>query len=333
MTRILVIRLGAMGDVLMTTPTLRALKATFPDAEITYITGKGLGPVIQGNPNATEVIEFDKTLSGFGKLLPVLAKTRWELVVNLQPSAKTAILTLAAHGKKTLTYRRNHDFHAVENALQTLVPLGIDPATCSKHTEFSIPGEAHKKIDALLAERKIENSDTLVLVTPGATAPSRQWPLENLVAFLDLLTETRPGWRVGFFGGGGDRAIAEEALKKVKSPAKLENFIGKTNLKESGALLARADALVTMDTGPMHLAAAVGTPLVALFGATSVRRTGPAPPPPGARKPRVPLTLVHSDGLSCVPCMQRECARGDLACLSRQRPEDVLLALEKQVHQ
>ncbi len=327
------IRLGAMGDVLMTTPTLRALKQKFPDSEITYVTGKGLGPVVEGNPNVTEVWEFDKTLSGFGKLLPVLAKTRWELVVNLQPSAKTKVLMLSANGGKSLTYRRDHNFHAVENTLQTLVPLGIDPALCSKHTEFTVPNEARASVDALLAERKIENSDTLVLVTPGATAPSRQWPLENLVAFLDLLAETRPTWRVGFFGGGGDKAIAEEALKKVKSPAKLDNFIGKTNLKESGALLARADALVTMDTGPMHLAAAVGTPLVALFGATSVLRTGPAPPPPGARKPKVPLTLVHNEGLSCVPCMQRTCARGDLACLSRQRPEDVLLALEKQVHQ
>jgi ADP-heptose:LPS heptosyltransferase len=109
------------------------------------------------------------------------------------------------------------------------------------------------------------------------------------------------------------------------------NFIGKTNLKESGALLARADALMTVNTGPMHLAAAVGTPLVALFGATSVARTGPAPTPPGARKPKIPLTLVHNDGLDCVPCMKRECARGDLACLARQRPEDVLLALEKQL--
>lgn len=331
MTRILVIRLGAMGDVLMTTPTLRALKEKFPDAEIAYVTGKGLGTVVAGLPSVETVIEFDKTAKGFLALAPKLRAARFNLTVNLQPSVKTHLLALAAGAKTTLTYKRDHAFHAVENTLKTLAPLGIDVEKCSRFTEFAIPDDAHAKVKALLAERGISESETLVLVTPGATAASRQWPLENLVAFLDLLTETRPAWRVGFFGGGGDKAIAEEALKRVKRPERLENFIGATNLKESGALLARADALVTMDTGPMHLAAAVGTPLVALFGATSPARTGPAPTPPHARKPKTPLPLIHSEGLTCVPCMQRTCARGDLACLARLEPQRVLEALEEQL--
>ena len=364
MTRILIIRLGAMGDVLMTTPTLRALKEKFPDAEITYVTGKGLGPVVishtptppapeSATPSASEwvsesclaeypfaepegsrgvrageVIEFDKTAKGFLALAPKLRAARFDLCVNLQPSLKTYLLALVAGAKTTLTYKRDHGFHAVENTLQTLAPLGIDVAKCSRHTEFAIPDEAHARVRALLKGRGISEGEKLVLVTPGATAESRQWPLENLVAFLDLLTETRSMWRVGFFGGGGDRHIAEAALAQVKSPERLVSFLGATNLKESGALLARADALVTMDTGPMHLAAAVGCPIVALFGATSPARTGPAP---NVRRPVQPLVLVHNEGLDCVPCMRRTCARGDRACLARLEPQRVLEALEKQL--
>ncbi|MGC4047959.1 MAG: glycosyltransferase family 9 protein [Armatimonas sp.] len=331
MKRILIIRLGAIGDVLMTTPTVRALKAKYPEAEITYITGKGLGTVLKGLPALSEVMEFDKTAKGFLALAPELRKRSFNLTVNLQPSIKTGLLRMAAGAKHTLTYKRDHAFHAVENTLKTLEPLGIDPAACSRYTEFAIPDEAHQKVDALLAERGITDNSPLVLVTPGATAPSRQWPVENLVAFLDLLTENRPTWHVGFFGGGGDKAIAEAALAQVRHPERLLNFIGATNLKESGALLVRANALVTMDTGPMHLAAAVGCPLVALFGATSTKRTGPAPPPPTARVMRTPLTLVHTEGLDCVPCMERTCKRGDLACLTRLSPQAVLSALEKQL--
>ena len=115
----------------------------------------------------------------------------------------------------------------------------------------------------------------------------------------------------------------------MKRPERLANFIGATNLKESGALLARADALVTMDTGPMHLAAAVGCPIVALFGPTSPARTGPAPN--HVRRAFQPLVLVHRDGLDCVPCMKRTCARGDRACLARLEPQRVLEALERQL--
>lgn len=331
MKQILIIRLGAIGDVLMTTPTVRALKAKYPEAELTYVTGKGLSSVLAGLPYLSEVIEFDKTLKGFMALAPKLQAKKFDLTINLHPSIKTGLLRLAAGAKHTLTYKRDHAFHAVENTLKTLEPLGIDPATCSRYTEFAIPETAHEKVATLLTDRGVSSDSPLVLVTPGATAPSRQWPVENLVAFLDLLTETRPHWRVGFFGGGGDKAIAEAALAQVKHPERLLNFIGATNLKESGALLRRASALVTMDTGPMHLAAAVGCPLVALFGATSTRRTGPAPPPPTARIMRTPLTLVHTEGLDCVPCMERTCKRGDLACLTRLSPQSVLTALEAQL--
>lgn len=320
-----------MGDVLMTIPTVRALKETYPDAVITYVTGKGLTSALSGLPFLAQVREFDKTLAGFREMAPWLRRLEFDLCVNLQPSLKTRLLALASGAKRTLTYRRDDALHAVDNALATLLPLGIQREKCSRHTEFSIPDDAREKAAALLAERGIGPSEKLILVTPGATAPSRQWPVANLVAVLDLFAEQHPDWRVGFFGGVGDKALAEEAMSKVARPERVLNFIGATNLKESGALLARADALMTVNTGPMHLAAAVGCPIVALFGAWSAERTAPAPPPPAVPRGRIPLTLTSAEGLDCFPCFEKTCRRGDTACLARLAPETILEALEQQV--
>jgi ADP-heptose:LPS heptosyltransferase len=341
--RILLARFGAMGDLLLSTPTIRALRRRFPEAEISYIVGKGLGDMLRGHPDLAEVIEFDKrsdarpaSFVAFGRQLRA---RRFDVYVNLQRSVKTMLLGVACGAPRRLVYRRDHSLqaqdgrmlHSVDNFLRTVAPLGIDIAACDRHLDYAVPSTAQEKVAQLLHEKGIAAHDRLVLVNPGASAASRQWPVSNLAAMLDLLVSRRSDLRVALIGGrGADQQIARDTLSRMSQAHAVLDLVAAVDLKQTGALLQRADVMVSMDTGPMHMAAAVGTPLVALFGATSPDRTGPTPPPPGSRAV-MPMALVHRDGLGCVPCQARACKRGDIACLSRQSPEAVLAAIERQL--
>lgn len=343
MKAILVARFGAIGDILMATPTLRALRDKYPQARLVHLLERPLGDVLRGLAYVDAVIEFDKKTglrpTNFFPLAQRLRSERFDLYVNLQYSAKTALIGIASGARTRLVYRKDDGLradgtrlHSVDNYLETLRPLGIDPAGCTRHLDFQIPAEATARIAERLTGLGIDQDATLVLVNPGASAASRQWPVESLAAFLDHARRARPDWRLALTGGPGrDQEIAAAVLARVERPDTVVDLVGKTSFKETGALLRRADAMVTMDTGPMHLAAAVGTPLVALFGPTAPQRTGPAPPPPNARRAVLPLALVHTDGLDCVPCMSRTCRRGDLACLVRQSPESVVAAVDRQL--
>ena len=343
--RILIARFGAMGDLLLSTPTIRALKRRFPRAEISYIVGKGLGDMLRGHPDLAEVIEFDKRADA--RPAPLLAfcrqlrAKRFDVYVNLQRSVKTVIFGLASGAPVRLVYRRDHSLqpgsgrmlHSVDNFLRTVAPLGIDPAQCDRHLDYHVPDAAHEHVAQLLQQHGIGDGVPLVLVNPGASAVSRQWPVDSLARLLDLLVAQRSDLRVALIGGrGDDQQIAQQTLARMARPQAVLDLVAAVNLKQTGALLQRADVMVTMDTGPMHIAAAVGTPLVGLFGATSPDRTGPAPPPPRSRGV-VPLALVHRDGLDCVPCQARACKRGDVACLAGQQPQAVLAAIETKLRQ
>lgn len=344
--RILIVRFGAMGDLVLTTPVIRALRRQWPQAEISYIVGRGLADTLRGHPDLAEVIEFDKREDARpARLLAFLKRIRarrYDLFVNLQRSVKTVLIGAASGAPLKVTYRRDgrvqpgsgQRLHAVENFLRTLAPLGITAeaqAAVGRHLDFVWPQAALSAVESLLDGHGLGAGRPLVLVNPGASAPSRQWPVAQLAACLDEVATAHPDWGLALIGGrGADQQTAKETLAAMRQPGRVVDLVAAVDLKQTGALLARADALVTMDTGPMHIAAAVGTPLVGLFGATAVDRTGPTPPPPGSRGV-LPLALVHREGLDCVPCEQRECRRGDLACLARQSPAVVRAAVERQL--
>jgi len=335
MKRICVARFGAIGDLLMTTPVLRALHRTYPGVHVTYIVGKGLGDVVSGLPTVQEVIEFDKSADvrpdRFLPLLERLQHRRYDAYINLQRSVKTVILGWGSGARATLTYRRTdrrdvagRRQHSVDNFLETVRPLGIDPAACDRHLDFAIPADAVESCERLLEEIGIHPESPLLLVNPGASAPSRRWTSERLAETLTALKHQFRGHALAVCGGkGDDQALSAAAIAQCGLP--VFDLAGKTSLKETGALLRRAALLITGDTGPMHLAAAVGTPMVALFGPTDADRTGPMASAPDRRRGNgLPMILQDRDGLACAPCMARTCLRGDQECLRRLTPERIV---------
>ena len=194
------------------------------------------------------------------------------------------------------------------------------------------PNEARIRVSERLTEAGVGANDKLVLVNPAASHLVNRWPKDHIAALIRGAShDLGPNVRVGLIGGPMDIPLADKVVDRVADDTRagLINWAGKLSIKELGAVLERADVLVTGDTGPMHIAAAVGTPIVALFGPADPDRTGPVNHA-GLRAPRgQSLVVVNREGLTCVPCRKRYCRRGDTACMTQLSAARVLEAVKE----
>jgi heptosyltransferase-2 len=330
--RICVVRLGGMGDILLATPAVRALARYYGTSDIDFIVGRGMRPALEGIPYLREIVEFDKggpdaRLSHFLPFLGRIRARRYDLFVNFHPSVKTILMAKASGAPQQITFhkdrRRQPDTgrvrHAVDDFAKDLTPLGIG-AVEDRALDFVVPADARERVRALLCESGVGPEDTLLVINPAATRDVNRWPPEKFVALLDALGTALPGVRAVLSGGPGDRELVDGILAATRATA--TNLAGRVNIKELGALLARADVVLTADTGPMHIASAVGAPLVVLSGAADPDRTGPLS--------RKDLVVINRE-LSCVPCQARTCRRGDIACMTQMPVEWVLNALRQRL--
>lgn len=332
--RICIVRLGGMGDILLATPSVRALAQHYNTDRIDFIVGKGMRPALEGISylRGGEIIEFDKggDDARWGNFLPFLSNLRgrcYDLFVNFHPSVKTGLMAMASRACQVITFRKDRRRqpdtgrvrHAVDDFAKDLKPLGI-PSVEDRRMDFFVPEAARLRVDDLLRERGITPEDSLLVVNPAATRIINRWPPEYFVEFFDRLSVERPDVRLVLSGGPGDRELAGSIAGATRAP--LANLAGAVNVKELGALLERADTVLTADTGPLHIASAVGAPIVCLSGAADPDRTGPLG--------RNDLVVINRD-LSCVPCQGRTCKRGDIACMTQMPVDWVLRDVKKRL--
>ena len=330
--RVLFIRFGGLGDILMTTPTLRALKSRFPDARIDYLVGRGFREVLDGHPSVARVTEFDKR---GGDMLPhrlvrfllALRREKYDLIINLQPSFKTKWMTHLAHPRHCLTFHKDQLIqaatsrrrHAIDDFRRVLDPL-LGSREETHEMDFVVPRAAQERIDALLNECDVDREDRLVIVHPSANHRVNRWPLDHF-ASLCMSIGKKSRCRIALTGSRRDCGLVKALKKSLGASDNAIDLCGRLSIKEFGALLMRADAFVTGDTGPMHMASALNTPTISLFGAADPDRTGP-------RSRRADVLRVNT--LPCVPCHCRKCRFGrQAACMSELRPETVLAAVER----
>jgi lipopolysaccharide heptosyltransferase II len=300
---ILIIKPGAIGDLLQITPTIRELKKRMPNARITIMVGiEGTIPLFTYNPHVAEVLVYDrkgrhKGVAAFCRLLWQIVSTRYDVVINFQRSnIGIWLITLAALPLKVLVYHktRTRRIHAVLNHLETIRPLGIDIEHADLELELRIPVE-----DEQIAETIIQAADLagrpLIAINPGASNLIKCWPTHKFSKLIDRLQrEMNVG--VVVVGGPGEQSLYDSIAENLEHPPL--NLIGKTSLLTLGAILKRCVTLVSGDTGPLHLATAVGTRVVALFGAIDPDRTGPIG--------KGHVVVRHPD-VPCVPCVAKKC--------------------------
>lgn len=309
---ILIIKPGAIGDLLQLTPVVRALHGKFPQAGIFVLVGSAAtATLFQHDPLVQGTIIFDKrgehrSPLALAKLWLKLYRLGFDLVINFQRSnVKSWFLASAAFPCRTLVYHKagKRIVHAVVNHLETLAPLHIsaDDTVLEMH-----PGPTAEDYAVRLAANEGWTEQAVIALNPGASHPVNRWGVEKFAQLADRLAE-QLSTKVVIVGGKEDRSLADEIAGMSRTKPLI--LAGQTDLLQLGAVLRKCAILVSGDTGPMHMATAVGTRVVALFGAADPARTGPVGP--GHR-------VIQAAGIDCVPCRSRRCTNKEfLQCMEK----------------
>jgi heptosyltransferase-2 len=308
---VLVIRYSALGDVVLATSVLDPLRARFPDARIEWVTSPAYAPLLEGLPGLERVHRLGRGGLREAVNLAVTLRGRFDLAIDLQNKVKSAIVARAA-GRRQLVFRRRtprqtalallgvdppvEGPHATQLYADVLRPLGIDRPG---RIRVVLPAAARDAAAAALSGA----GRPRVAVAPGASQASKLWPVERFAAVADALAEQ--GASIVLAGGPADA----ETLNRFRAACRAPVAGDLTRLPVEGlaAGLASVDLLLACDSGPVHLASAVGTPVLALFGPTSPERWGPAPP-----------GKAIGIGIDCAPCSNHggpRCPKGHHRCL------------------
>jgi heptosyltransferase II len=304
--RILVITLSNVGDIILTTPVIRALAKEFPDARIDIMVGPSGKEIFEKDPRIFKTIVYDKHLPMIQKrrLQQKLAKLHYDLIVDL----KNTIFPLLLGPKfRTATIQRFPKAiqHSSKKHLYRLKSLGMDDL--EERSYIYIPAEDEQYIDKFIKDHNI--TDPIVVINPGAKSHLKRWMAEGFAEVADrLVSECKAS--VILIGMPEDKEVVGKVLFKMKE--KHYNLVGKTNIRQLAALLKRAKVLVTNDSAPLHLGCAVGTKVLAIFGPTSPEKYGPTGD----------LDIVMSTKLSCSPCESATC-KFNYECMKLIPSEDV----------
>ena len=328
-----------IGDTVLTVPFLRNLRRSEPDAFIAWMVAPGSSDVVKGIPYVNEMIYWDpvtihadsrgthRTLSAKMAFIKELRGKHFDKVYVLKRSLSSAIIAwlsgarqrigFETEGRGFLLTRRvpyRHDRHEVENFLDVLRSDGVNVE--DDFLEIWTTAQEEERAGRVLADAGLAESRQLAMIHPFSAVPERGWPLENFAELAFRLCRDA-GCRPVIVGGIGDI----ETFKKVKPlfGERTLDLVGKCTLRETMALLKRCALFVGNDSGIMHLAAAAGTPLVALFGPQSPVKFGP-----WSQRAKV----IYK-GMPCSPCRQKfftECepsARMRPACMEAISVEEV----------
>jgi lipopolysaccharide heptosyltransferase I len=344
---ILIVKLSALGDVTHTLPALTALRRAHPSARIAWLVEAAAAPLVTGHPALNEVLiwprrEFTRALrsghwAGAWRVLRAflrdLRAVRYDVVLDFQGLLKSAVWVALARGDRKVGWGRgmarsegsylflnervpavSMEVHALERGLLLLEAIGIPRGPVVYDLPITV--EARTRAEQLLQTGGIGARDRFVALHPMTRWPTKQWSSERFAAVADAVRAQ--GFPAVFTGATEDRAGVDAVFACLKGPAL--RLDGRLDLKTLAAVFERAAVVVSTDTGPMHMAAAVGTPVVAVFGPTAPNRTGPY----GCTH------RVVRAGVACSPCFSRTCRSSvgePMACMKRLETVDVIRAV------
>ena len=336
--RICIIKPSAMGDVVQTLPILPALRERFPQARICWVISRSLQSLVQGHPDLDDVILYDRRGSwrDWWTLLRRLRGERFDLVFDLQGLLRSACMSWATGARLRIGLETAREGSHL--ACHTLLPdTGrLVPAHLRYWRVAEALGLGHleRKTDVVIQRADLVRANewlsvvrgARLAVQPGARWQTKQWPVERFAA-VAAKAYRQFGFSSIVVGGPEDRALGTEfemQLKRFVPAARVLNLVGQTSLTELAAVLLSSDAMLSNDSGPMHLAAALQLPVVGVFTCTDPVRSGP---PPG-------LHELVSAPVSCAGSYKKKCPhRGcrQLECFTALEVERVWQAFQQMV--
>ncbi|MRD74006.1 glycosyltransferase family 9 protein [Rhodocyclus tenuis] len=338
--KILAISCTAIGDTLMSTPAIRSLRLAYPNAHITLLLNRTHIPLFTNNPDINETLPYDGGYKRFLRLAVGLHRRHFDLAVILhgnEPQATPLAYLSGADFRFKLpnnnqfrfllsnheTIQRWEDFgHGIEQRLAVAVLAG-GRATDRTMTVVTTE-QARQRLLARLENRNITEEATLVGFQAGASTVSRRWPAERFAELAKrLLADNERTWIV-LSGSRNERALAEKIATLIDS-SRVWVAAGEPGIDELPALFGRMRVLVSGDTGPMHLAVAVRTPVVALFAVSDWRRSGPAYD--------LDRHQIIQKWRTCSPCLSKRCPYTEPPCMNNISVDEVEEAIREIVLQ
>jgi len=331
---ILIVKLSAIGDVIHALPVAHALKATYPKARITWVVEKPAYDLLTNNPDIDEIIIFDKpkfkSLAGLLRngyqLSRQLRSHKFDLAIDLQGLFKSAAISFLSGAPKRLVYCNARELshlvgqricgaheqgHVVDRYLDVARHLSctMDEVVFPIHITES---EANKA-EAIANHAGLKLENPYIVLAPGTNWPSKCWPPTHFAKLADMLYDS--DIIPVIIGGPNDKRLAQEITANTQVPP--IDLTGKTSMKQLAYIIKQSQAFVGGDTGPMHLAVAVGTRVVTLFGPTDPKRNGPY----GDK--HVALVVTKE----CAGCWSKKC-KFNIDCLASISAELVFAKLQ-----
>jgi predicted lipopolysaccharide heptosyltransferase III len=342
-SRILVIQLGDIGDVVLTTPTMRTLRQNFVSSTIFIVVHEHARGIMENCPwvDGTMSVEKNKTglietITYHRNFLEVLRGERFQLTIDLRAGTRGAILSFLSGASMRIgrysengTLWRNRLFtHLVRpkneldqysslHSLNILAPLGLDIKDTSPALE--VPPEKEDRALEILGKAEISSDKPIIALHPFSRWSYKEWPTQNYIRLIDYIGSRYP---VAFVitGAPEERHRAAQILRG--STVNVHNLAGKTSISELPGLLKKCSLLIGIDSAAVHIAASVGTPTIAIFGPSS----------PTNWAPRGKQHHVVSMNLPCVPCRRKGCDNSEVSrCLRELDAQEVIAPVEKQI--
>jgi lipopolysaccharide heptosyltransferase II len=335
--RILIVRTDRIGDVLLSTPTVMALRQAYPQAYIAMMVSPYTRDIVEGNPFIDEVIVYDKDVRHKSWASSVnfargLKKKKFDLAVILHPTNRVHMVTYFAGIPRRLGFNRKSgwlltdrirhtkqfgDKHESLYCLELVEHLGIKPQDGAMF--MPIKDDSERWAEELFLREGLKKTDKLLAVHPGASCPSKVWPNQRFAQVADRLID-KYGFKVLVISGPKDIMLAREVIKNMNHPA--VDLAGETSVSQLASVLKRCSLFISNDSGPVHLASAVGTPVVSIFG-RSQQGLSPKRWSPLGGKSRI---LHKSAG--CIECLAHNCVK-EFSCLKAITADDVIKAAEE----
>ncbi len=337
MNKILITRTDRIGDVLLSTPVFRAVRDAYPESHIAVLVRPYAKDIVEGNPYIDEWIIYDKYKKHRSIIKSLLftiglAGKKFDTAILLHPTSRMHIITMLAGIRTRIGYNRKLGFlltkkiphtkqfgrkHELDYNLDVLRAIGIKPE--QRLMYFPIRKDSEQKIAALLKKEGVKPSDTLVAIHPAASCPSKRWLPQSFARVADELVK-RFGVKIVLISSADARPFVEDMTGRMRS--EVIDFSGKTKITELGSLLKRTSLLISNDSGPVHVAAALGVSVIAIFGRKDAGLS------PTRWKPLGKDDIIFHKNVGCQLCLAHNC-RNEFKCLKAVTVEEVLEASEK----
>ncbi len=336
---ILVVRTDRIGDVVLTTPAIEALRVFYPNARISILVTPQTKDIVEENPFLDEVIVYDmkgknRGFLGFWSFVFDLRKRKFDLAINYHLKKRTNSLLFHAgiparigFKNKKLGFLLTRQFpdpringlsHEFEYCLDLLKYLGVDISS-DYHVLVSIKKESEQWVKKIFEEKDISLNEKIVVVHPGASCISKRWSADRFAEIIDLIYK-QYNVKTILIGAKDNRVVSDRILSRATAP--VIDLTGQTTISQLISVLKQSCLLISNDSGPVHLAVGVKTPVISIFGRNqlglSVRRWRPL----GERD-----ISLHKD-IGCTHCLAHNCEK-DFQCLKAITVDNVFEVVKK----